>query len=397
MAKALLLLLVLPLATLGETAARASLNDLVNERLGHMQDVAAYKWVRQLPIEDLDREAVVIAEAKAAGLRYGIRSSATEAFFSEQIEAAKEIQRYWFARWARRGAPETAPDLVTSVRPQLLNLGNDIMASLGDPLADRSLKVGVRGTSRETRERLAAAAAAIDYYPSTFAQVTQNGVLRVGTTGDYAPFSFARDGEPYVGIDIDLAMDLARALGVELMWVKTSWPTLLSDLTEGNFDVAMSGVSRTLARQRDGYFSDAYHTGGKTPIVRCGTENRFNSLAKLDSPGTRAIVNPGGTNHRFAMDRLKNANVVLFRDNRDIFGEIIAGRADVMVTDAIEVSLKSAQHPELCAAMPGKTFTFQEKGYLMQPDEQLREFVNLWLAQRRGDGTLESTFARHLH
>ncbi|MDZ7686146.1 MAG: transporter substrate-binding domain-containing protein [Gammaproteobacteria bacterium] len=109
---------------------------------------------------------------------------------------------------------------------------------------------------------------AVDVFPSRLEQILATGTLRVGTTGDYAPFSFSSDGEQFEGIDIELAHDLAESLDVRLELVHTTWPTLEKDLAAGRYDIAMSGVSRTLARQRHGYSSPPYHVGGKTPIVR---------------------------------------------------------------------------------------------------------------------------------
>ena len=47
------------------------------------------------------------------------------------------------------------------------------------------------------------------------------GVLRVGLTEDYLPFSFAAASDKLEGIDVDMAMSLAQSLGVKLEIVKT--------------------------------------------------------------------------------------------------------------------------------------------------------------------------------
>ena len=75
------------------------------------------------------------------------------------------------------------------------------------------------------------------------------GALRVGLTEDYRPFSFADASDEVEGIDVDMAMSLAQSLGVRLEIVKTSWPTLKSDLEANSFDIAMGGITITLDRQ----------------------------------------------------------------------------------------------------------------------------------------------------
>src|SRR2546428_3019076 len=86
--------------------------------------------------------------------------------------------------------------------------------------------------------------------------ILARGVLRVGTTGDYKPFSYrpAKDAE-FVGLDIELAGELARTMGVKLQLVPTSWPTLMKDFGDDRFDLAIGGVSVTLERQKKGVFS----------------------------------------------------------------------------------------------------------------------------------------------
>jgi len=227
--------------------------------------------------------------------------------------------------------------------------------------------------------------------------VLETGQLRIGTTGDYPPFT-ARDASTgrYSGIDIDLAHDLARSLGVTPVFVKTSWPSLMDDLAAGRFDVGMGGISRSLKRQRTAFFSSPYHRFGKTPIARCADRNRFDSLAKIDRPGVTVIVNPGGTNQAFANAHITKAQLLIHDDNRTIFQEIADGRADVMITDSDEVRYQHRLDPTLCATMPGKTLTKAEKAYLLPRDIVWKLYLDAWLAERTLEGTIAAAFQKHL-
>jgi hypothetical protein len=60
------------------------------------------------------------------------------------------------------------------------------------------------------------------------------------------------------------------------------------------------GISITLDRQKKGLFSTPIMREGKTPIARCADAGKYESIADIDKAGTRVIVNPGGTNERFA-------------------------------------------------------------------------------------------------
>ncbi|WP_310720141.1 transporter substrate-binding domain-containing protein [Streptomyces lydicus] len=219
--------------------------------------------------------------------------------------------------------------------------------------------------------------------------VPRRGVLRVCTTGDYRPFSY-RDPRTggYRGVDIDMARDLAKSLDATPRYVPTTWAELVGDLASGRCDIAMGGVSVTLPRARSVYFSEPTRTDGKTPIVRCADKDTYRTLQQIDRPGTTVIVNPGGTNEQFARAHIKQATLKVHPDNTTIFDEIIAGRADVMMTDASETRYQAKIHPELCSVHPDQPFTFSEKAYaLPRGDDEFKAYVDQWVHLATHDGT----------
>jgi ABC-type amino acid transport substrate-binding protein len=227
--------------------------------------------------------------------------------------------------------------------------------------------------------------------------IVARGVLRVGTTGDYKPFSFrANPGAEFVGLDIELANDLAKSLSVRLQLVPTSWPTLAKDFGDDRFDMAIGGVSVTLERQKKGLFSLPYLRDGKTPITRCENQTKYQTLAQIDQPTVRLIVNPGGTNERFARAQMPHAALTVYPDNVTIFDQIVAGAADLMVTDAIEARLQQRLHPQLCAVHPDSPFDFSEKAIWIQRDWLLKAYVDQWLHQLIASGSLQKAVDRWL-
>lgn len=212
--------------------------------------------------------------------------------------------------------------------------------------------------------------------------VMQRGTLRVGSTGDYKPFSHRDPASGhYQGIDIEMAGLLAKALGVKLEVVGTTWPSLMKDFGEDKFDIAMSGVSVNLERQKKALFSIPYLRDGKTPITRCENKDRFQTLQQIDRPEVKAIVNPGGTNERFARANLKSAQIEVYPDNVTIFDQIVAGKADLMITDAVETRLQQKLRPQLCAIHPEAPFDYSEKAYLIPRDWLFKAYIDQWLHQ----------------
>src|SRR5690349_22489656 len=191
-----------------------------------------------------------------------------------------------------------------------------------------------------------AAASAQAQQPSRLDEIIGRGTLRVGMTGDYMPFTYLdKETQKFRGFDVDMAEALGKALGVKVEFVQTAWPQLMKDFEADNFDIAMGGVSITLDRQKKGLFSTPIMREGKTPIARCADKGKYETIADIDKSGTRVIVNPGGTNERFAKANIRNAEIKMWNDNVTIFDEIAKGNADLMMTDASETRYQQKQHP----------------------------------------------------
>ena len=224
--------------------------------------------------------------------------------------------------------------------------------------------------------------------------IVKRGTLRVGMTGDYLPFTLLdKTTSKFKGFDVDMAEALGKALGVKVEFVTTAWPQLMKDFEADNFDIAMGGVSITLDRQKKGLFSTPIMREGKTPIARCADKDKYADIADIDKPGTRVIVNPGGTNERFARANVKNAEIKVYNDNVTIFDEIASGHADLMMTDASETRYQQKLHAGvLCAVHPDKPFDFAEKAYWLQRDVAFKGFVDQWLHIMMEDGSYRKIY-----
>jgi len=231
--------------------------------------------------------------------------------------------------------------------------------------------------------------------PSRLDEIVKRGTLRVGMTGDYLPFTYLdKTTQKFRGFDVDMAEALGKALGVEVEFVPTAWPQSMRDFEADNFDIAMGGVSITLERQKKGLFSTPIMREGKTPIARCADKGKYETIADIDKPGTRVIVNPGGTNERFARANVKNAEIKTYNDNVTIFGEIAKGNADLMMTDASETRYQQKLHPGvLCALHPDQPFDFAEKAYWLQRDAAWKDFIDQWLHIAMADGSFQKLYA----
>lgn len=122
-----------PALSASEKPAPDELFGAINDRLGYMQPVAAWKVENSRPVEDLEREKVVLDAAREKASEKGLSPESASAFFQAQIDAAKDIQFCWMARWEKgETRPDKVPDLVEEVRPELLRLGNEILDRIAE-------------------------------------------------------------------------------------------------------------------------------------------------------------------------------------------------------------------------------------------------------------------------
>ena len=222
-------------------------------------------------------------------------------------------------------------------------------------------------------------------------QEDKDQILRVGTSGDYAPFSFVGDSGKLKGFEIELAERFAADHEMQLEFVRFRWPDLLKDLATDRFDVAMSGVTVRADRSLAARFTVPTTTSGAVVIVPSGSS--YSSMVALDQAGVRIGVNAGGHLERVTRKAIKKAAVVTSSVNQAVPDLLIAGEIDALVTDMLEA-------PHWLSRLPGARvlhpFTQDRKAWLVQADEgDLVRKLDTWLIKKEAEGTLAALRVKH--
>jgi cyclohexadienyl dehydratase len=212
-------------------------------------------------------------------------------------------------------------------------------------------------------------------------------LLRVGTSGDYPPFSLRGPDGAWSGFDVAVARAYALARGQRLELVPFRWPELGTRLAAGDFDVAMSGVTVRADRLLVGTLTAAVARADAIVLVRTTDAPR-----DLDRPAVRIAVNRGGHLERVARTRLSRATLVPVDDNRSL-PTLLASRAvDAVVTDTLEAATFDASTVRIAARLAR-----DRKAYWVGPGRaDLAADLDAWLLERERDGTLDRLRAEHL-
>ena len=229
-------------------------------------------------------------------------------------------------------------------------------------------------------------------------EVQSRGCLLVGTTGDYKPMSYLnRETGRYEGFDTEASELLAQSLGVQVKFIPTTWSTLTADTLAGKFDIAMCGITRTLAREQKMAQSDGYLVFGKTILCRKDDAKKFKTLADMNKKDVRVMVNPGGTNEKFALANLPDCTLIVHQQNAEIPGLIAEGKADIMITETMEARRYVRDNAKLAAPLIEEPFTKNNFGILMQQGDQIfLNYVNMWMEEMELNGTFARLDAKYI-
>ena len=213
-------------------------------------------------------------------------------------------------------------------------------------------------------------------------------VLRVGSSGDYAPFSMHNE-VGWEGFDVEVARRFAQDTGRRLELVEFRWPALELDLAANRFDVAMSGVTMRPWRALVGSFARPIARVGAVVLAHPGLAT---TLAELDRPEHAIGVNAGGYLERVAHRLFRRAEIVPIADNRQVAEQLRTYTVAAVVSDELEAGMFRRMVPDAVLLGP---LTNDRKAYLAR-DPALAEELDAWLRARESDGSLPAFRARML-
>ncbi len=205
-------------------------------------------------------------------------------------------------------------------------------------------------------------------------------LLRVGTSGDYPPFSLARE-DGVEGFDIAVAQRFADDTGRRVQFVPFHWPDLPAALAAGRFDIAMGGITMRPERTFAGSYTRPVVETGAVVLVRPGVAR---TATDVDRRAIRLGVNAGGHLERVARRLFSHAFIQPMDDNLGLAAQLDTGAVDAVVMDDLEADLVLHHVTEARRLGP---LTRDHKAYLGR-DPALVAELDAWLGAREEDGWL---------
>jgi len=205
------------------------------------------------------------------------------------------------------------------------------------------------------------------------------GTLTVCTASPYEPFEFEKDGQ-FVGFDIDLVNEVAKALGVKTAIKNKHFNDIASGklLNQNECDVAVAALSITGDRARVVDFSSPYFNAKQAVVVE--RNSGINSIEDLS--GGRIGVQKGSTSELFVTDNApNNAEIVPFEEADAVSAALDSGDIDAAVYDSTVAPDVIKRYPDMDVARKYNTGEQYGMAVKKNSDVDLLRVINRVLAQ----------------
>lgn len=219
--------------------------------------------------------------------------------------------------------------------------------------------------------------------------IESSDTVQVCIWPDYYSISY-RDprSQTLSGIDIDLARELAKDLGVQLQFVDSSFARLVPDILEDRCDVAMFAIGIIPERQKYLSFTSP-HLVSDVLAITTRSNRRIRSWEDLDQPGNVLAVAKGTLHEPLMKQRLQHAELLIPDTPYAREQEVLSGRADAFITD-FPYSRRMLETTDWARLVePASTYHLTYYAWALKPgDEIWHQRLERFMQSIKSDGRL---------
>ena len=249
---------------------------------------------------------------------------------------------------------------------------------------------------------------------STLEGILRRGKLRVGLEPGYMPFEmidkrgglrqrnlrsgnvrFRGQQASFIGFDIDVAREMAKALGVKFVPLNTAWPSIIPALNLGRFDIIISGMSVTEERKLRVDFADSYMTIGQTILVNKKHKGVVTSYKDLNNPKYIVTSKPATTGEQAVKKFMPKCTYKPFDTELEGATEVLKGQADAFVYDMPYNVVFVAMHGADKLILLDKPFTTEPLAWAIRKnDPDFLKWLNKFLEELKKDGRYDIIYKK---
>jgi len=232
---------------------------------------------------------------------------------------------------------------------------------------------------------------------SRLQSILADGELRVGTTGDWNPMTMIDPTtKERMGFDIDIATALAADMGVKVVFVPTTWKTLVNGVVAAKYDMT-SSASLSPKRALVAGYSLSYFAVEDVPLMLNKNRGKYNSWEDLNNPNVTVAVTMGTVQEKRAEVLFNKSKIIKVSAPARDYQEVLAGRADISMTSNLEAAKLVEEYPQMMIVpvQGGKNPT-PLAVLLPQSDQVWINYVNHWILLKTERGFFDQLKAKWL-
>jgi len=211
------------------------------------------------------------------------------------------------------------------------------------------------------------------------------GVIKIGTEGTYAPFTYHDANGALVGFDVEIGQEIAKRLGVKAEFLEGKWDGLIAGLDAKRYDAVINQVGITEERKAKYDFSDPYIASKAVLIVR-GDNTDIKSFADLK--GKKAAQSL--TSNFGKLAEANGAELVGTDGFDQSIQLLLTGRADATINDSLSFLDFKKHKPDANVKIAAQEENADYSGVLVRKgDSELVAAINRALADIKSDGTYQ--------
>ncbi|GGU77167.1 ABC transporter [Pseudomonas laurentiana] len=235
---------------------------------------------------------------------------------------------------------------------------------------------------------VAALAAVATAQAGAIDDAVKRGTLRVGMDPTYMPFEMTNKRGEIIGFEVDLLKAMAKAMGVKLELVSTSYDGIIPALLTDKFDMIGSGMTLTQERNLRLNFSEPFIVVGQTLLIRKELADKVKSYKDLNTDEYRITSKVGTTGEMVAKKLIGKAKYHGYDNEQEAVMDVVNGKADAFIYDAPYnvVAVNKAGAGKLLFL--DEPFTYEPLAFgLKKGDYDSINWINNYLHQIHNDGT----------
>jgi polar amino acid transport system substrate-binding protein len=238
--------------------------------------------------------------------------------------------------------------------------------------------------------------AAISILPAAAQEVPDLGgrEIVVVTENAYPPLQFLDKEGKAIGWEYDAMAEIAKRLNATVTYQNISWDAMIPAVSEGQFDMGMTGITIRDDRKDKVDFSDSYMTSQMLMMVR-GDESRFTDAASFAAnPDLLMAAQPGTTPFYVGVYEVldgneENARIIKFETFGAGLEALKAGDVDLVLSDSTAANGYVASSAGALKII-GEPLGTEDFGFIFPKGSDLVAPMNAAIASLKADGTLEA-------